>query len=160
DFPFYLDQAVRGVMGHAATTLFLPGACGDITQVANRIDRESEFGEQWARRIGFTLGAEGIRTLVRLEPATGLPIARAHTRLGLKPRPVPAEDLAAAKALLATEGPWNGERYYARELTLLAALNRQEPVVPAEVQALSIGDTALVAIPAELFCEFGLEIKQ
>jgi len=48
---------------------------------------------------------------------------------------------------------------YKEEQTELTAKMRGKPNVDFEVQALRIGPAALVMIPAELFVEFGLEIK-
>ncbi|MGQ9691115.1 MAG: hypothetical protein ACUVQY_07640 [Thermoproteota archaeon] len=41
DWPYYLDKAVRGVMGEESTVVFLNGACGDVTQVDNQSMREN-----------------------------------------------------------------------------------------------------------------------
>lgn len=160
DYPHYLDETIRAVMGRDSVTVFVNGAYGDVTQVANQIVREGEFGERWARRIGTILGAEALKVLAAMEPTEEIPLRADSERIGLKPREVPAESLAAAKALLKTEGPWNMERRWARELVLLDAMNREEPEVPAEVQALAFGDAAFVGIPGEYFCQFGLEIKE
>src|SRR5207237_2953452 len=84
----------------------------------------------------------------------------ASERILLQPRAVPPERLAEARALLASEGAWDTERWYARELVLLEEMNRAEAEVPAELQVLAAGEAALVGLPAEYFCRFGLEIKE
>jgi hypothetical protein len=61
--------------------------------------------------------------------------------------------------LLAEEGPWDAERWYARELTLLEEMNQAEPQVPAEVQVLAFDEAAVASIPGELFCQLGLDLK-
>lgn len=160
DYPHYLDETIRAVMGQDSVTVFVNGAYGDVTQVSNTILREGEYGERWARRIGTILGAEALKVLAAMEPVSELALQAASEQVILQPRTVPAEGLAAARALLETEGPWNAERRWARELVLLDALNREEPQVPAEVQVLAFGDAALVGIPGEYFCRFGLEIKK
>ena len=80
----------------------------------------------------------------------------------VKPRPVPAAVEAAARQRLAARpagAAWERDDILAREEALLAEMNRSEPDVPVEVQAIRIGPVALVSNPAEYFCVFGLEIK-
>ena len=39
-------------------------------------------------------------------------------------------------------------------------MNREEPEIPAEVQALTIGRAAFVANPGEYFCKLAMDIKR
>src|SRR5947209_3727532 len=95
-----------------------------------------------------------------MEPREEARVQTAAERILLQPRAVLPEQLEAARALLAAEGKWDPERWYARELVLLDEMNRAEPEVPAEVQVLAAGEAALVGLAAEYFCRFGLEIKE
>src|SRR5205085_12472261 len=119
DYPFYLDRAVRAVMGAESTTVFVNGAYGDVTQVANTILREQEFGEKWALRIGTVLGGEVLKVLAAMEPREEARVQAATERILLRPRGVPPERLEAARAPLAAEGKRDTERWYAGELVLL-----------------------------------------
>ncbi len=67
DWIYHLDRTIRGVMGGHGVTVFLNGACGDVTQVNNQSLRASEFGERWfelpdARRRGSRESAVHRRT--------------------------------------------------------------------------------------------------
>ncbi len=42
----------------------------------------------------------------------------------------------------------------------MARQNEEEPQIPAELQALTVGDAAFVSTPAEYFCALGLDIKR
>lgn len=159
DYPYYLDSTVRGVLGADSVTVFVNGAYGDVTQVANTLPREREFGEKWARRVGTVLGGEVVKTLAAMSPRDEARVQSVSERIQLTPREVPAERLAEARALLAGDGEWDVERWYARELVLLEELNQREPQVPAEVQVIAIGEAAFAGIPGEYFCQFGLDIK-
>ena len=159
DYPYYTDRAIRGAMDQRSVTVFLNGAFGDITQVANTLPREREFGHKWGQRLGYTLAGEVLKTLAWMEPHSELRLQSATRHIELQPRELPRERVAEAEALLDQDGPDDIDRHYAREIVALAALNQREPTVPAEIQALSVNDTALVGIPAEYFCQFGLEIK-
>ena len=159
DYPFYMDQVVRGAFHPQAVTVFVNGAYGDVTQVANTIRRESESGEKWSRRVGQVLGGEVVKVLARAEPGDTLRLQGTSRVIHLCLREVTPERVAEAEALLAAAGDWNIDRGYARDVLLLAAMNQVEPQVPAEVQVLSLNEAAFVGVPAEYFCQFGLEIK-
>jgi hypothetical protein len=159
DYPCYLDRTVRRVMGEGSVTVFVNGAYGDVTQVSNTLIREQEFGEKWARRIGAVLGGEVVKVLAAMEPREQAHVQAASEQIRLRPREVTPARLAEAEALLASDGPWDAERWYAREIVLLDELNRREPEVPAEVQVVALGEAAFAAIPGEYFCRFGLDIK-
>ncbi|NPV53373.1 MAG: hypothetical protein HPY71_07605 [Firmicutes bacterium] len=51
------------------------------------------------------------------------------------------------------------DEIYALEILELAALREKDPCAHLELQAFRVGDAAFVAVPGELFVEFGLEIK-
>jgi hypothetical protein len=51
------------------------------------------------------------------------------------------------------------EWIFAKEIVLLDALLARESIVEAEVQALQVGPAVFVTNPAELFCQFGLDLK-
>lgn len=160
DYPFYLAETLKKEFGDQCLTLFLQGASGDVTQVANTLPREPEFGERWAWRIGTRLGGEVIKAIALAEFVEPLPLQVAHSTVKLARRRVPEEMLEEAKGILSESGEPTVERIYAREIVLLAEEADEQPFVDAEVQIITIGRTALVAIPGELFCQFGLDIKR
>lgn len=160
DYPFYLAQTLRGVLGEQCLTVFLPGACGDVTQVDNLNLREQEFGEAWAWRIGTALGGAVIQTVAKMEFHPEALLQLRTTTVPLQRRTVPKEWLDEAKRLLSTDGLWSVERVYAREWLLLAEEVKRQPMVEAEVQVIGVGRSAFVAIPGELFCQLGFDIKR
>ncbi|MFA0752301.1 MAG: hypothetical protein IMHGJWDQ_000048 [Candidatus Fervidibacter sp.] len=160
DYPFYLAATLRKVFGEQFLTVFLPGACGDVTQVANMLPREPEFGETWAWRIGTRLGGEVVKTVALMDFTDSAPLQAVQSQVRLARRRVPDSMLEEARRLLATEGVPDVERLYARELVLLAEEVQREPFLEAEVQVLAVGRSAFVAICGELFCQFGLDIKR
>jgi hypothetical protein len=79
----------------------------------------------------------------------------------IKRRPPTPEHLARAHELVRQDPKKSDatEWTFAKETVLLAARIAREPVVDVEVQAVQVGPVALLACPAEYFCEFGLQLK-
>ncbi|MCS7166095.1 MAG: hypothetical protein RMI91_08220 [Gemmatales bacterium] len=86
-----------------------------------------------------------------------LAVAERDIELGVR-RPSEA-DLARAREILAVaKGPVlrTLPEIYARETVLLA---KYPPTVQVKLQAIRVGEFGIAAIPCEVFCEIGLEIK-
>jgi len=163
DYVHYVRETIKAVLGEHVHVVYLNGACGDVTQVAQLIPREAEVGEKWARRVGGKIGAEALKVIFGMDfvaPDEELPLAVVSTVLRLPTRKVPEQMLEEAKKLLESGGDWNTERIYARELILLNEMNKVKPYVEAEIMAMLIADTAIVSFPCEYFCQFGIELKR
>lgn len=160
DYPFYLAETLRKEFGDQCLTVFLQGASGDVTQVANTLPREPEFGEKWAWKIGTRLGGEVIKTVALADFVDSAPLQVARATVRLTRRQVPERMLEEAKRVLSEDAAPDVERIYAREIVLLAEEVKKQPFLEAEVQVIAVGRGAIVAIPGELFCQFGLDIKR
>src|SRR5206468_10816804 len=95
--------------------------------------------------------------------ADDLPLGAAMVEVTLKRRPLPTEeDQSRAREIEARvearQPVTMGERAFAGRI--LRRLTDAPAEVPTWVQALRIGDLALVSAPGELFVELGLAIKQ
>ncbi|NLC59301.1 MAG: hypothetical protein GX774_20880 [Armatimonadetes bacterium] len=147
--------------------LFLQGACGDLDPVRGTTD----FAD--VRRYGQMLGGQLLHLLARLDAPDWPPLApglAVHSRIVTLPgyQYPPEEPYAADVDRLTTALAEAGETerpgiaaalQVARDR--LAMVRRGSVPVPAEVQALRLGDTvAVVSVPGELFCRLGLEIKR
>lgn len=160
DYPFFLSETIRKVLGETCYLLFLPGACGDVTQVSGTALREWEFGERWAWKIGTVLGSEVLKTIALMDFVREVKLRVETGLVRLFKRSVPPELLREAKRLLAKDDKGSRDHIFAREVLLVDEEVRKEPFVDAEVQAILVGDTAFGAVPGELFCRFGLDIKR
>ncbi|MCS7192096.1 MAG: neutral/alkaline non-lysosomal ceramidase N-terminal domain-containing protein [Armatimonadetes bacterium] len=160
DYPFYLSETLRKQFGDQCLTVFLQGASGDVTQVANTLQREPEFGEEWAWRIGTRLGGEVIKAVALADFSENPHLQSIRSILQLHRRQVPEKMLDRAKQTLKDKSAPEVERIYAREILLLAEEVKERPFLNAEVQVLAIERCAIVAIPGELFCQLGLDIKR
>lgn len=162
NYVHYLEQAVRGVMGAPdAVVVFLPGACGDITQVDNLSPYVSPAAERWAHRVGGSIGAEAGKVLLTVEPGRLAPIDYKTKLLEIKRRMPNPERLKRSLELVQKEpGKVDPTEWiFAKEIVLLDARLQKEPVAEVEVQAIQVGPAVFVSNPAEYFCQFGLDIK-
>jgi hypothetical protein len=80
-----------------------------------------------------------------------------NTAVTLRYRQPTQEQIEEARHNLASLPESNVEVNFAREL--LEAARRGEGTTEAEIQTIAVGDFAVVGLPAEIFVEFGLEIK-
>jgi neutral ceramidase len=158
---YYLEKTIRGAMATQAPVVFLQGACGDVTQVDNLSEYAPPGAEQWARLVGGRVGAEAVKVLLGMEPGAALRVA-AQTRVLHIQRRVPDPDRVRRSYDLARKDPKEAgvtEWTFAKEIVLLDALLKREPAADAEVQAVQIGPAVFISNPAELFCQFGLDLK-
>lgn len=167
DFPGAATALVERALGDGACCLFLQGAAGNINPVRNATREWRDVTTYGLMLGGAILLASG---RARLASVDGEPVVGAVTDvLRVRAREAPDEQSAAAAAdcadtafrELGQEHPDYSERLHelcaAKEAYSLAKFGRGP--IAAEVQALRIGDTAVVAFPGELFCELGLRAQ-
>ena len=164
DWIYYLEKTIRGLMGEQAIVVFLPGMSGDVTQVDNRSPYQiKQFGEVSGRYVGGRVGAEALKTLVAVEQAAGAltPVAAQSQVLKIKRR-VPKPERVARALELVQQDPAKvdaTEWTFAKEIVVLDARIKKEPIVDVEVQAVQVGPVVLLSCPAEYFVQFGLDLK-
>ena len=189
DYPGYTSRMLAEEMNPDSTVLFLNGPFGDVCQVDALNAGQVEIGSEYAQHMGRRLAeasAEAIRAggqeLTELRVAKdvlSLPTRRVPDdvlnqanqalRDGFSPdsglilSDYGSETFGSLSAgklsledLLATE--W-GVKFKASEAVSLAQEAARNPMTNIPTSVVTGGDFALVAIPCELFSEFGLEIK-
>src|SRR6185437_1248678 len=157
----YLEKVIQGYYGKEAVVVFLNGASGDVTQVDNQSPYKYPNGERWAQLVGGRIGAEALRVLLAMETGALVPV-EARTKLLPIRRRVPAPERVKQCLELVQKEPARGaqtEWTFAKEIVLLDAKLKKEPIVEVEVQAVQIGPVLFLTTPAEYFCRFGLEQK-
>ena len=164
DWIYYLEKTIRGLMGEQAIVVFMPGMLGDITQLNNRsLYQIRQVGEVAGRYVGGRVGAEAIKTLVAVEQAAGplAPVTAQHQVLQIKRRAPQPERVARALELVQQDPAKVGatEWTFARELVILDAWIKRQPIADVEVQAVQVGPVVLLSCPAECFCQLGLDLK-
>ena len=166
DFPgvacAYMEEAFPD-----SICLYLQGACGDL----NPIHNTSNFDD--VARYGLALGevVEGLLgpALSSARPdrdprlATASEIESLPYRDDYPPRAEVAAELEKSLARVETAKEPETRKQLAREAKryreILRLIDLDGEPVSAELQALRLGDLALVGVPGELFCELGLAIE-
>ena len=165
DFPGYLAESMKRTLGDDFTSLFINGCCGNINHIDYR-DANQGRGFKMAQRVGYMLGAAAHRAISRRKLVSAGPLAVASELVALDRMKISDEQLAWSKETLeaAAQEPPNGQvdglpdAYYAK--TYIGMSEKQNRPDKVEVMSIRIGDVALVGLPGEVFCEFGMEIKK
>ncbi|MGQ9504895.1 MAG: hypothetical protein ACUVQR_08290 [Thermogutta sp.] len=158
---YYMEKTIRGFFGEDVVVVFLAGCCGDVTQVDNLSPYRNPSGEEWAKLVGGRIGAEAVKVLLSMPRGDLSPIeARAVDLIIPRRRPDPkrvAECLELTKKDPKEVG--HTDWIFAVQTVLLDAKLKVEPEARVELQAIQIGPLAILANPAEYFCQYGLELK-
>jgi len=161
NYIYYLEQAIRGAMGPDAIIVFLPGTSGDVTQVDNLSPCALPSGERSARLVGGRVGAEAVKVLLAIEPGDLAPLDAQSKVLKIEHRIPAAKRVRRCLELVQKDQKDIGhtEWTFAKEIVLLDALLAKEKVAEVEVQAIQVGPAVFLGHPAEMFCQFGLDMK-
>lgn len=175
DYPGEISRVLKSVYDDSVVSIFLTGACGNI----NHFDFMHRTRDYYDKadpphyvRMGRILAGGVIRALATIETDETERLAVENESFAAVIRTPEQKDIDAAKALLAehpysvvyrTEDGMIGDterlidRHYARSLLEVAEITKHDVQIP--VQAVRIGEAAIVGVPCELFVEFGLDIK-
>lgn len=161
NYVYYLEQVIRGMFGPEVVVVFTAGASGDVTQVNNLTLNARPQPEQWAMLVGGRVGAEAVKVLLSMTTSNLMPVDARQTILTIKRRVPKPEHVQKALELVqkdpkkvdATE--WT----FAKETVLLDAILAKQPTRQVEIQVVQVGPAVFMAIPAEYFCQFGLDMK-
>lgn len=159
-------RIVRDRLGADKTTppfvgMISNGASGDINNVdvLGKQEKQPPYGQ--IERVAGDVADEVARVHSGLAWRDHVPLAAARRELTLGVRKGTAEEVAKAREVMKQSklAPRMEtiEQVYARETVLLAGF---PDTVSAPLQVLKIGEVKLAAMPAEVFVEIGLELKQ
>lgn len=140
----------------------LSNACSGNINGVNFLGKPRRYAPyEQMQRYADTLAAECYRVWRNIDFQDSLELGGSIEELDLSTRLPDAEDVAAARKLLASapQGTQYKERpqIYARETLLLG--EEYPRTVKAPVQALRIGSLGIATFPGEAFVELGLEVK-
>ena len=151
-------DALRERLGTDLVTPFLPAPCGDVVWL-DLLQPRGATGDALAWEIGRGI-ADGL--VAAMEDVQW----RGDAALTLRSETIDVPDRALAESTFCHDlcrGDSEAAVAFARrryDPEREAVASRGSTVCPVEIQAFSLGFAAVVANPAELFCAFGIEIKQ
>jgi neutral ceramidase len=161
DYPFYLEQQLKQVLGSDLVSLFGTGTCGDI----NHIDVSHKLpqkGHAEAQRIGRELSQAIVLALPDLLPIEEPALAVRSARISAPLQKVTPEQVEEARSKLSRVGtPQLGFLAGVEAFKVVDIQRRGGVSIPLEVQVFRIGpNTAIVGLPGEVFVELGMAIKK
>ncbi|HCU35962.1 MAG TPA: hypothetical protein DGT21_11090 [Armatimonadetes bacterium] len=164
DYYGFFSTLIQRLRGESFVAALSNGASGDINNVdviGNTVRRNDRY--QHCERAAALVAANALWAWNEAEFTDDPPLGFSLAELTLDACPPPtADDIARAQEiearLEAGQKVLMGERSFQRRVRRLEA----KPPAPhtTVVQALRIGELALVGVPGEFFVELGLEIKR
>lgn len=160
DYPYFIQQTLRGAFGSNFISVFGTGTCGDLNHIdVTKKGRTS--GIDIAEKLGDRIGQTVLADLPKLQPVENPDLAVKDRILMLPLQTVTPEELAKGRKIL-TELNDPKVNFYDKVRAVKAVdLARRGANWPFEVQVFRLNsETAIVCLPAEIFVEFGLAIKK
>lgn len=151
EFPGVMCKTLEDVLGRDVVPVFINGCCGNV--------KPSGGGSDWREAETFGRGPAGeiLKASRGISLSGSERLASASTRVQ-----VPLErifDMAQLKRM-SCDGK-GFDRLWAKEVTKAYGSEASFPRTRAlEVQAIAIGDVAIVGFPGQMFCQFGLRLKK
>ena len=177
DFPGHIARVLGKQFGPEFTSVFGTGACGDINHAdptGKPRRSSSEIGEMIAKSAlkawpsltatDANLGFAAKSLQIPLQPATDEDFAEAEKIIeaGREGKRIPTVRKAWASKIRKLHRMRNGKMVMGRGSdAILSAPEGPRDHILAEVQVIRLSDeTALVALPGEIFVDLGLAIKE
>ncbi|MCS7066679.1 MAG: neutral/alkaline non-lysosomal ceramidase N-terminal domain-containing protein [Fimbriimonadales bacterium] len=143
EFPGVLQSGLEAVLGDGVVALYLNGAQGDVSPVAD----EGKTDHERVQRYGNRLKAHALRLLQAVKPTR--PRLSTHQQMVPLPSPRPHPEFQQSA----------GREYKVPE-SLLSELVRQIVPSQAPVSLLVLGNLLLVGFPGEPITALGLEARR
>ncbi|EEF59050.1 neutral/alkaline non-lysosomal ceramidase N-terminal domain-containing protein [Pedosphaera parvula] len=160
DYPFYIQQTLRKAFGPDYISAFGAGTCGDLNNINVNV-KEPYKGHEVSEMLGTKIGKTVLSAQNNLQPIHAA-FASRSTTLMLPLQEVNPKDLDEAKKNIAHLADDTVDFFVkVRAVKALDLEARGTKVWPMEIQVFRLdGDTAVVCLPAEIFVQFGLNIKK
>jgi hypothetical protein len=161
DFPGYIDRSLKRTFGPDFVSLFANGPCGDINHV-NVSDPRPQKGDEEAQRIGGVLAGQIGGLLGSLHPVKRAALTVRSTLVKVPLQQYSREQIAQARENMKKIGtsalPFL-QQVESYKIMDLQWRNTNALLLPVQVFRLG-SDTAIVALPGEIFTELGVAIKK
>jgi neutral ceramidase len=160
DYEYYLQETLRREFGPEYISAFGAGTCGDLNHID--VSRKATLkGFAMSEHLGDTLGQAVLKAVPAL-PAISRPTLAVRSRtIQAELQKVTPEEVADARSRFDRIADPNEDFMAKVVATKRLDLAGRPPLCPMEVQVFRLDDqTAIVCLPAEIFVELGLAIKQ
>jgi neutral ceramidase len=163
DYFALVEEELNRMAGASFPLLLANGCCGDINNINFRQPHPRRPSpEPWAqaRHVARVVSAECIKVWEQAARHDEAAVGAAAREVSVERRTTPPDELEEARSI-ANAGPEQtgvspADWLFAREKTLVAELPKRLRTL---VSAGRVGDAAWTGMPGEVFCEFGLAIK-
>lgn len=164
DIPGATRRVLKQLFGEEVVVVYLTGAAGNTApSVLDPYDRTQPWrGEKGVERSGRYLGGEVAKVIASaIHPIQSPRLRFRHTvaRIPLRPWPKRTDPSYPVSLLDRKSWPSAYPYYAAARREWPQRLARFSPW-PVRLNVLRVGDTAICTNPAELFVEFGMEIRK
>lgn len=161
DYPYYLEKGLQSHFGQNFMSIFGTGTCGDINHIDFHLKEAPKSEKIESDRIGSALADRVVKTLPLLKPQSRPMLAMRRISFDAPKQQYPPERATVAERDMAKVGTNQASFLEQVETVKIVDLNeRAKDTIPIEVQAIRLtDDTAVIAIPGEVFVQLGLTIK-
>lgn len=163
DFPGHLQTHLRTALGPGFISIFCQGAAGDVNHV-NPFSPAPQPWQEVTPAVGRALAQAALTNLSHARPVRPGSLAVRSTVARAPVTPITAAEYDAARKLMESLDH-NGAAFLTvvdawRKIYQHRFWQQHGGVLPQEVQVVRLdADTALVALPHEVFTELGMAIK-
>ena len=156
DFPGESSRIVSSLYESKPLVIFMQGTAGNINHrdIGNP---DPQKGQAEVTRISRVLAGKILAASELSQPIEGRPLAASTAILDIAYHPMTDELRAKAAETRKNPNPHEFDKAQADQIENYQLDGKKAAV---EVQAIRIGETAVVGIPGEYFVEYGLSIKQ
>lgn len=155
------ELLIKGTQESDFVAIMSNGTSGDINNINFRGGQHKPtepYGQM--KVVANTLAAEVYKVIQNIQYKDWVDLDAKQKEITVGVRKPSQEEVKRAKQIMSgVSGPvmQTRDEIYARETVLMNEFPSQKQLI---IQALRIGDLAIAAIPAEVFVEIGLEIKE
>jgi neutral ceramidase len=166
DFPGHMRQVISKQMP-LTKVLFINGTAGDINHADPMHPGRTSGGYEYSRKVGTKLAAEVLKVYQRMTKMDKRDMRTIQEIVTIPLRKVSAEEAKEAKAFI--EGYFKGEVKLRSGMLGTSDLSKayrtmdlakREGQMEMELQVLTLGDIAFLALPGEVFAKIGRRIKE
>jgi len=161
DYPYYLARTLAALKGTDMLTSFTIGAAGDI----NHWDVQRpgpQRGFETAQRLGEALAGDVIKAYTHLQALDSIRVKALSETIELPLQKITGQEVKEAEKIVAQPPPMDVDFTLDRVKAekVMHVYERKGKDLQAEIQILTVGPVAFVAIPGEYFVELGIRIQK